>query len=344
VIARAVLQQSRLFVLLLRPALVFLLLSFALLGLSIGGHAQDLWLAVPVSVVVLGFLLVAVTLNDIADRAVDRINLPGKASRPLASGIASQQDMTLIAIVGGIASLAAAVWLGPPTVAVVLAGLLLAVTYSLEPFALSRRGAVASLLLPAGFVGVPFLTGILATHRLTGSGWAVLGGLYVGFIGRIVLKDFRDVVGDTLLGKRTFLVRHGRLVTCAVSAGCWTAGSVILLVVLQRSVALDVAYGVQAVLVLFFLRQLGRSQNPRHDEAFVSAIAILGRGCVAVLLAHYAFVGKGAVLSMLFLAGLAAMSLLFAWAMAQGGPVSRTYVPAWLVGGVAVERSEVSSR
>jgi hypothetical protein len=116
---------------------------------------------------------------------------------------------------------------------------------------------------------------------------------------------------------------------------------VLLLVVVQGSVALEAAYGVQALLVLFFLRQLAGSQNPRHDEAFVSAIAILGRGCVAVLLAHYAFVGKGPLLSMLFLAGLTGMSLLFAWAMAQSGPVTGLYAPAWLVGSVTVERAEV---
>jgi 4-hydroxybenzoate polyprenyltransferase len=47
--------------------------------------------------------------------------------------------------------------------------------------------------------------------------------------GRILLKDFRDVHGDAMFGKRTFLVRHGRGVTCAVSACCWTAGTAVIL-------------------------------------------------------------------------------------------------------------------
>jgi hypothetical protein len=47
-----------------------------------------------------------------------------------------------------------------------------------------------------------------------------MGGLYVGFIGRIMLKDFPDVRGDALFGERTFLVRHGWRATCATTPGC----------------------------------------------------------------------------------------------------------------------------
>jgi 4-hydroxybenzoate polyprenyltransferase len=327
---REVWQQVRLLLLLLRPPLVFLLLSFALLGLAIGGHGQDLSLVVPVSIVVLGFLLLAVSVNDIADRAVDQINLPGKASRPLSTGTASSRDMAVTAVIGGVSSLGAAAWLGRGALLVASLGVLLALTYSLEPFSLSRRGAAASLILPAGFVGVPYLTATLAVGSISGTALCTLVALYIGFIGRILLKDFRDVVGDTLLGKRTFLVRHGRQVTCRLSAGCWTLGSVTLILVSDRSAALDLSYGLQSLAVLFFLRQLSRSAKARQDEAFVSAIAILGRGAVVTLLGHYALLGKGPLTSSLFLAGIAAMSLLSAWAMAQSGPVSRLCLPPWL--------------
>jgi 4-hydroxybenzoate polyprenyltransferase len=323
-------RQLRLLLLLLRPALVFLLVSFGLLGLSMGGHQQDLSLVVPVTATVLGFLLFAVALNDVADREVDRINLPGESSRPLSSGAASYQEMILMAAIGGSTALAAAAWLGRGPLLVTAVGVLLAAAYSLEPFSLSRRGAAASLILPAGFVAVPFLVGILAAHRLSGSALCVLAGLYVGFIGRILLKDFRDVVGDSLLGKRTFLVRHGRVVTCRLSAVFWAIGSGTVVFVAHPSAALDVAYGVQVVLVLFFLRQLARSDGGRQDEAFISAIAILGRGCMTTLLAHYALLGKGSPGSALFLLALAGTSVLFAWTMAQGGPVTRLYVPTWI--------------
>src|SRR5438067_396267 len=103
---------------------------------------------------------------------------------------------------------------------------LLILAYSLRPIRVADRGAVASLLLPAGYVGVPYLVGIFSVRdRVTAGDFVLLGGLYVGFIGRILLKDFRDVRGDALFGKRTFLVRHGRGRTCAFSAVCWITGS-----------------------------------------------------------------------------------------------------------------------
>ena len=70
----------------------------------------------------------------------------------------------------------------------------------------------------------------------------LLAGLYAGFIGRIVLKDFRDVRGDALFGKRTFLVRHGRRATCRLSATFLVVGVSVLPFVRELSVALVAAY------------------------------------------------------------------------------------------------------
>lgn len=321
-------QQLRVLLLLLRPALVLLMLSFALLGLAVGGRPQDLSLVVPVSLTVLGFLLVAVSVNDLSDREVDRLNLPGAASRPLSTGLASHRDMVVTAVVGGVTALACASWLGAGPLLVAAAGLALALAYSVEPLSLSRRGAAASLILPAGFVGVPYGTALLATHcSLTSSSLILPAGLYVGFIGRILLKDFRDVVGDTLIGKRTFLVRHGRVVTCRLSAAFWLAGSAMVLCVSRGSAPLYLSYGLEAGWVLFLLGRLGRCAHPRQDEALVAAIAILGRGCVAALLGHYTLLARPGLESAVQL-GLLVTTLLSAWAMAAGGPVTRSFVPA----------------
>lgn len=65
-----------------------------------------------------------------------------------------------------------------------------------------------------------------------------VGALYLGFIGRILLKDFRDVRGDALFGKRTFLVRHGRRATCAVSAGCLVTGNCAVVLAAQHATGL----------------------------------------------------------------------------------------------------------
>src|SRR5207245_2835899 len=112
-------------------------------------------------------------------------------------------------------ALAASFLLQWPAPLVVLGGLVFTAAYSLRPVHLARRGVVAPMLLPLGYVAVPYLVGIFAVRNtLSRNDLLVLVGLYAGFIGRIVLKDFRDVRGDALFGKRTFLVRHGRRATC----------------------------------------------------------------------------------------------------------------------------------
>ena len=125
------------------------------------------------------------------------------------------------------------------------AGLALNAAYSVPPVRLAARGALASLLLPLGYVAVPFFVGVLTVQSsVDGRQLAILGGLYVAFIGRIMLKDFRDVRGDEQYGKRTFLLRHGRVATCRASAACWVAGSLALLAVVPLRSMLVAAFAV----------------------------------------------------------------------------------------------------
>lgn len=112
----------------------------------------------------------------------------------------------------------------------------------------------------------------------------LLAALYIGFVGRIILKDFRDLRGDALFGKRTFLVRHGRVWTCRVSALCWVAAAVLLVSTrpgVTPAYVLTTAAGTAGALVL--LRDLARDRGHRRDEWAISALAIVGRGLVLVL-------------------------------------------------------------
>jgi 4-hydroxybenzoate polyprenyltransferase len=59
-----------------------------------------------------------------------------------------------------------------------------------------------------------------------------MAALYLLFAGRIVLKDFRDRVGDAAYGKPTFLLLYGKRATCLVSAGAICAGDALLVAAL----------------------------------------------------------------------------------------------------------------
>jgi 4-hydroxybenzoate polyprenyltransferase len=153
---------------------------------------------------------------------------------------------------------------------------------------LADRGAVASLVLPACYVVVPYLLGVFAGgSAVHADDLLLLAALYVSFIGRILLKDFRDVRGDELFGKRTFLVRHGTGWTCAFSACLWVAGTALLLVSVRNpSPGLAGALVAGALTAVGLLYALARTSRPRRQESLVAAIAIVGRGAILVLLAH----------------------------------------------------------
>ncbi|HZD70438.1 MAG TPA: UbiA family prenyltransferase [Actinomycetes bacterium] len=203
-------QRIRLAILLARPAVILPLGLFTALGLAQAGQSENHVLLAKALLVVVGFLLFSVALNDLADQAIDQINLPGDRGRPLTAGTAARRELVVVGITAAVVASAASAMLHWAAVVVVAAGLVLSAAYSLRPIRVADRGVVACLLLPAGYVTVPYLVGVLAARNsITAGDLALLGGLYVGFIGRIVLKDFRDVRGDALFGKRTFLVRHG---------------------------------------------------------------------------------------------------------------------------------------
>ena len=323
--------RIRLLVALSRPPVLILLALFAHLGLAQANAANDGALLARALLVVAGFLLFSVVVNDLADEAVDRVNLPADHSRPLVTGTATRRDLPVTAATAAAVALAAAATLGWRPLAVVVGGLLLSAAYSLPPTRLSARGAVASLVLPAGYVAVPFLVGLFAVRPgFTADDAVLLAGLYVGFIGRILLKDFRDVVGDAQFGKRTFLVRHGRAVTCKAAAAAWVLGLFALAGVRDLSPALVAVHLACVGAALTLLRLLAQDRGARRDEWLISAIAVLGRGMVVTVIAHLAMTDKG-----LPVLAVAAITLAIGFitigqavTMARRGPVARSRVPA----------------
>lgn len=323
-------RTARLLVLLARPALVVLLGLFAALGVAEAGQGDNTILLAQVLVVVLSFLLFSVVVNDLADQAIDAVNLPGDPRRPLVAGTGSRRQFVVIAATAAATALAAAALLDWPAVVVVGAGLALSAAYSLPPLRLCQRGAVASLLLPAGYVAVPYLLGVFAVRAsLHSADVVLLAGLYLGFIGRIVLKDFRDVGGDALFGKRTFLVRHGRRRTCVFSAAFWAAGTITMAAVRDVTPAVLAAFAVYLAVVGSLLWALSVDRGARRDEAIVSAIAVIGRGSVVTLLAHFAMTAAhwSAPAARAVTFTLAAIMVGQAFAMARRGPMTRLTLP-----------------
>jgi 4-hydroxybenzoate polyprenyltransferase len=330
-----VISRLRLMLAVARPAVVLLLAVFTAIGLAQAGRGGDPLLLGRALFVVVGFLMFSVACNDLADEAVDRVNLSGDRRRPLVAGTAGRRDLVVLAVTGAVLALVAAATLHPAAVAVILPGLIVSAAYSLPPLRISGRGVLASLVLPACYVAVPYLVGVIAGRGTVRAGdLSLLTGLYVAFIGRILLKDFRDVHGDAFFGKRTFLVRYGRRWTCRVSASCWAAGTVTLLATVPHPTpVLCAGYAVCLAIALGLLRALAAGPPVRQEEAIISATAIVGRGMTLTLLVHLTMTSawgpllifRETLLGLLFTltAGQAALMLV-------RGPVTRLTVPhAW---------------
>jgi 4-hydroxybenzoate polyprenyltransferase len=303
-------QRIRIIVLLARPAVVVLLGLFAAVGAAQAGLPNNSIVLAKALLVVVAFLLCAVVVNDLSDEAIDRINLPADARRPLVSGACTRSEFVVIGATAGTLALLASLLLHWPAVIVVAAGLALILAYSLRPIRVADRGAMASLLLPAGYVGVPYLVGIFSVRgRVIAGDLLLLAGLYVGFIGRILLKDFRDV-------------RGGRRATCVFSAACWMAGSVAVAGAHQSDRTLAAFWGGLVAIALVLLRALAVDRGVRRDERLISAIAIVGRGMLVTLFAHLSMTSAGwtAAARHAVLAALAAIVVGQVWTMVRRGP------------------------
>lgn len=322
--------RTRLLILLARPAVVVLLGLFAMTGLAQAGAGNDHVLLGKVLVVVVSFLLFSVVLNDLADEAIDRVNLSDDRRRPLVAGSSTHAEFIAIASTAAIVVVVMSALVSALALAVVAGGLALSASYSLRPIRIADRGVVASLLLPAGYVAVPYLVGLFSVDgSVSASDALLLSGLYIGFIGRILLKDFRDVRGDALFGKRTFLVRHGRRRTCQISALCWVAGTLTLAGVRGLNGGLIAAYVVFVAVALGLLRALAVERGARRDEAIISAIAIVGRGMVVILIGHLSMTDArwSTAPYVAVMASLVVVMLGQAALMARRGPTSRLTVP-----------------
>jgi 4-hydroxybenzoate polyprenyltransferase len=276
---------------LIRPPVALVVHLFAAIGLAAVGAADALApLFTTVLVVLAGWFVNAAALNDLADEEVDRINLASARGRPLVSGRATRTELWLVAVAAGVVALAVAAFEGGPVVIVVAAGLAVNAAYSLDPLRLSRRGAFGSITAAAVFVVVPYLVGVLSVEP--DPSWrelALLPGLVVAFTGRILLKDFRDAAGDSLFGKWTFLLRHGRLATCRVSAACWIVGTAAVIAALPAVGSRPAVIVVGAACLLAALHglvQLTTETDPVTEQVVIGAIAMAGRGLCIAVLAH----------------------------------------------------------
>jgi 4-hydroxybenzoate polyprenyltransferase len=252
--------------------------------------------------------VVATTVNDIADRDVDRINHPRDPGRPLVTGTASERDLWRTNAVAAPLALATAAAAGGPVLAVSAASLAIGYAYSLRPLRLSYRTWLAPTILSVAYAIVPYTLGLLAAGgRIDHVDVLLCGAIYSLFLARINLKDFRDRAGDAAYGKPTLLLAHGKTVTCAVTGIALLGGCAALVAALGGHLGVVPIVSFFGPVILSMLWRLWRTSDPRDEQIAIGLGAKMGNGLLACTLASLVLQAQGApegmqVLAMAFLA------------------------------------------
>ncbi len=230
-------------------------------------------------------------INDLADEKIDKINLKNAPSRPLVNKKTSRKTLWLMAMAGGVLSLACAAVISVPAFILICGALVLNWIYSMPPLHISHRGALASLLLPMGYVTLPFLLGLFSVSgKLDNFSTVLLIGAYTTFIGRIALKDLRDVEGDRKYGKRTFIVRHGKLKTLYFSSVFWVAGSAVVMGLFAgSSLPLVLILAMHLLAVIYAISRMNKTEDRDTQQVILGAIGQIANTsilCIAVWLIY----------------------------------------------------------
>jgi 4-hydroxybenzoate polyprenyltransferase len=280
----------------LRYRVAAMVWMFMLLGAAFPNGLPDFSPAyVWVTVALASSYVAATSVNDIADADIDRVNHPQDAGRPLVTGAARPRDLWLLHCVASLAALAAGGALGLRALALAVCSLLIGIAYSLRPIRLSYRTYLAPLALGVAYVAVPYLLGAVATGRDVHRRDAVLlAALYVLFVARIVLKDFRDRAGDALYDKPTLLLRFGKDGVCGASLAALVAGNALLLAALRPAAGLALLLELFVLAIAFMLRQLRVARDGHSEQVAIGIGARLGNGLLITVLAWLVLRGEGA--------------------------------------------------
>jgi len=280
----------------LRYRVAAMLWLFLLLGAAAhGGLAGFSWDYLWVSLSLASSYVAATSLNDVADRDIDRVNHPRDKGRPLVTGEATEHDLHALHVAAAVLALAAGAAAGAAALGLASLSLSISLAYSLPPLELSHRTYFVAPVLGVAYVLIPFSLGLVAAGGSFRASDAVLcAGLVSLFVARINLKDFRDRAGDARYGKPTVLLRFGKDVTCLVSLVALALADLLLLAALRPSLVLVLVLQLFVAAVVSMLYVLWRTEDAHGEQAAIGIGARMGNGLLLALLGWLVLTAHGA--------------------------------------------------
>lgn len=204
------------------------------------------------------------SINDFFDRDLDAINDP---SRPIPAGEVTLGEARLNWIGLGIATFAVSLVFGKVAVTLLaLAGMLMAVAYSVPPIKLKKHVWLGAPSVGLGYVFVTWLAIHLIFAPLTWSSVivALINGVMVA--GILFLNDIKSVEGDRIHGLKSLTVTLGVRRAVLVSYAIINGTQVLLMVLALWWGYVWVALLVLAILIIPIYSQVKLYREPSHKN------------------------------------------------------------------------------
>jgi 4-hydroxybenzoate polyprenyltransferase len=227
----------------------------------------------------------ATSTNDLADQKIDAVNHPASSGRPLINGMAKPRDMWLMFYGASLVAISLGLLINKWAVLILVISIAINVSYSLKPLRFSYRTFLAPLVLGVAYVAVPYSLGLAVIgSRPTSFDLIWIIGLYFMFVGRILLKDFRDRAGDKKYNKPTFLLCFGKKATCLLSASLIAIGGIIICYQVKSQLWLLITIICFMASIIYMLRLLYKSKVGKSEQLSIGVGAKMGNGLLIVIL------------------------------------------------------------
>lgn len=232
------------------------------------------------------FIIHANSINDYSDADIDNTNFHNPSDRPLVTHDISLKQFWIIHFSSGLLGLAGALFFGMGALLISIGLLVIDYIYSLKPFLISYKPIASPLLLSVAYVYFPFSLGYFSSKDTTLYPWLLSIGIYCAFVGRLLLKDFRDVKGDHKFGKKTFLLQYGAKATCMTSGFFWLVGALIICIAAKLPFYLIVIFVFGLIQSVYLLSRLARSTSISLQQFYITNIANIANSLIILLIIY----------------------------------------------------------
>lgn len=269
--------------------------GFVLSPLVFSGQALDpdsQWRAVIATLAFCAIASAVYLMNDVIDRAADRLH-PRKALRPVAAGLISPQSALIGAVLLGVTGVAAGAMVGSKVVIVLVSYLGLNVLYGTW----LKNVVIVDVFVIAAFFVMRLLAGALAID-VRPSIWLLLcGGLLALYLGFAKRRHELVLLGSGSSTHRAVLARYSTpfldqlsvvlLSVTVVSYIMYTLESDTARIVGSDALSYSTAFVLYGVLRYLYLVHRNEGGNPTEtlltDRALMAAVVLWGAYCGTVI-------------------------------------------------------------